>query len=185
MTDLMAKSGHMVDAAALEQKLGVPVVVVLADKGEGLDALRRALERLPQTAPPAARDWMLPTDAEAEVAELAGLLHTHHGLSARQSGAEAVGLLMQPVLRPEEEGRWAPDVLTHLGRDRENFARLGIDFPSLMIEARYAWAQRVTGAALPAPKGPALPRKVSGTDKVDRIVMHPCGAMSCFSASWR
>ena len=173
MTDLTAKSGRTVDAAALQEKLGVPVVVVLADKGEGLDALRFALQRLPQTAPPLPRDWMLPTDAEAEVAELAGLLQTHHHLSARQSGAEAVGLLMQPQLRPEEEGRWAPDVLAHLGKDRENFARLGIDFPALMIEARYAWAQRVSSAALPAAKGPNTSRRVSGTDKVDRIVMHP------------
>jgi ferrous iron transport protein B len=45
MTDVASRRGLTVDADALAQRLGVPVVRMVASRGEGLDALRRALIR--------------------------------------------------------------------------------------------------------------------------------------------
>ncbi len=43
MTDLAPAKGIRIDAGALERRLGVPVVPVMAARGEGIDALRAAL----------------------------------------------------------------------------------------------------------------------------------------------
>ncbi len=43
MTDVAARTGQTVDAAALEKALGVPVRVVLVSKNAGLEALREAI----------------------------------------------------------------------------------------------------------------------------------------------
>ena len=153
---------------ALEAALGVPVRVVLAAKNQGLDTLRAAIAALPHTPPPPRRDWMLPTEAEAEVGELAGMLE-EQGTRPAQSWMEASGLLMQDALRPEEQGRWPAAHRGPLRADQQNFAALGIDFPAAVIEARYAWVKRVVAEVVRKPRraAPTL------TDKVDAVVMHP------------
>lgn len=53
MTDAAEASGVRVDAAALEKHLGgVTVCPVVATTGQGMDALKQALARLPDEAPP-------------------------------------------------------------------------------------------------------------------------------------
>ncbi len=170
MTDIAARTGQTVDAAALEKRLGVPVKVVIADEKLGLNELRDAIQRLPQTPPPPRRDWPLPPLAEEEVTELAGMLQAQHGTPAAQSVAEAVGLLMEKQLRPEEEGRWSGPILQHVGKDQAKFAAAGLDFPAAVVEGRYAWSRQVCDDVLRKPSGR---RKATGTDRIDRVLMHP------------
>ena len=169
MTDVAAKNGHAVDIAALEKTLGVPVRPVQVSKNAGMDALRDAISVLLGTPPPPPRGWVLPTDAEVEVAELSRMLQDQHGTPERQSVTEAVGLLMAEGLRPEEEGRWSASVMRHVQKDKNNLAALGIDFPSAVVESRYAWAGRVGAKVVSKPRraAPTL------TDALDRVLMHP------------
>ena len=169
MMDVAAKNGHAVDVAALEQQLGVPVRPVQVSKNVGMDALRDAIGALGLTPPPPRRGWSLPTDAEVEVAELSQMLQDQHGTPERQSVTEAVGLLMADGLRPEEEGRWSPSVMQHVRADKDNLAILGIDFPSAVVESRYAWAGRIGAKTVTKPRraAPTL------TDSLDRVLMHP------------
>ena len=169
MMDVAAKNGHAVDVAALEQQLGVPVRPVQVSKNAGMDALRDAIGALGLTPPPPRRSWSLPTDAEVEVAELSQMLQDQHGTPERQSVTEAVGLLMADGLRPEEEGRWSPSVMQHVRADKDNLAALGIDFPSAVVESRYAWAGRIGAKTVTKPRraAPTL------TDSLDRVLMHP------------
>ena len=169
MTDVAAKNGHAVNIAALEGALGVPIRPVQVSKNSGMDALRDAIAALSQTPPPPARGWVLPTEAEIEVAELAAMLQDQHGRPPRQSVTEAVGLLMAEGLRPEEQGRWSPAILQHVQADKDNFDALGIDFAGAVVEARYAWAGRIGGKAVTKPRraAPTL------TDALDRVLMHP------------
>ncbi len=78
---------------------------------------------------------------------------------------------MQPALRPEEAGRWSPDIVSHIEEDQAKLAALGIDFTGAVVEARYAWAKRVAGQILVKPTRKA--RRISGTEKIDNIIMHP------------
>ena len=169
MTDVAERTGQALDLVALEATLGVPIRAVRASSGMGLDALREAIAMLPLTPPPPRRDWALPTDAEVEVAELAEMLRVRHGTPPAQSVAEATGLLMADVPRPEEATRWSPPVWEHVAADKAGLALLGIDFPQAVIEARYAWAGRVAGRTVRKPRqaAPTL------TDALDRVLMHP------------
>ncbi len=169
MMDVAHRTGQTVDTDALQRKLGVPVVTVVAAKKTGLEVLRTAMAALPTAAPIPTREWMLPTAVEEEIAELAGMIQAQHRIPATQSFTEATGLLMQETLRPEEEGRWSASILDHARRDQANFATLGIDFATLLVEARYAWAKRVCDQVATSP----LAHKTTLTDRLDRIVMHP------------
>lgn len=169
MTDVAAKTGHLLDIPELEKVLGVPIRPVQISKNLGLSELGAAIAALPNTPPPPHREWVLPTDAEMEIAELSTLLQTEHGTPAAQSAMEAVGLLMTDTLRPEEQGRWEEPIIALVREDKEKLAALGIDFSGVVVESRYAWAGRIAALTVRKPKRPAP----TVTDKIDRILMHP------------
>ena len=169
MTDVAARTGQTIDIEALSATLGVPVCAVLVSKKQGLDTALAAIAHLSETPLPPRRDWMLPTEAEAEVADLSALLRNQHGTKDAQSHEEAVGLLMAEGPRPEEKNRWSAAIWEHIKADKASFKTLGIDFSAAVVEARYAWASRI------AAKTVKKPRKApeTATDRIDRVVMHP------------
>ncbi|MCK6460899.1 MAG: 50S ribosome-binding GTPase, partial [Planctomycetes bacterium] len=67
MVDVAQRSGIPVDAAALEQALGVPVVPVIGRTGWNLPALREALSRARRAA---ARTWRFPAAGEEALASV-------------------------------------------------------------------------------------------------------------------
>jgi len=168
MTDVAARTGQTIDIKALEKTLGVPVRTILVSKKQGLDTVLDAISSLSKTPLPPRRDWLLPTDAEMEVAELSEMLRSE-GAREAQSTEEAVGLLMAEGPRPEERGRWSPAVWQHVQADKANLKTLGIDFSASVVESRYAWAGRVAGKTVRKPRH----RAETVTDKIDRVVMHP------------
>ena len=168
MTDVAARTGQAINIEALEKTLGVPVCAVLVSKKQGLDIVLDAISALPGTPLPPRRDWLLPTDAELEVAELSALLRSE-GAREAQSTEEAVGLLMAEGPRPEELGRWSPAIWQHINADKANFKTLGIDFSASVVESRYAWAGRVAAKTVQKPRR----RTETATDKIDRVAMHP------------
>jgi len=168
MTDVAARTGQTIDIDALEKTLGVPVCTVLVSKKQGLDTVLDAISALAETPLPPRRDWLLPTDAEMEVAELSEMLRSE-GARQAQSTEEAVGLLMAEGPRPEERGRWSPAIWQHVQADKANFKALGIDFSASVVESRYAWAGRVAGKTVRKPRK----RAETATDKIDRVAMHP------------
>ncbi len=169
MTDVAARTGQKVDIEALAETLGVPVRTVLVSKKQGLDTVLEAISRLPETPLPPRRDWMLPADAEEEVAELSQMLEAQHGTKPAQSTEEAVGLLMAAGPRPEEATRWSPAIWEHVQADKANFKTLGIDFSAVVVESRYAWAGRIAAQTVRKPRR----RAQTITDKIDGVVMHP------------
>ncbi len=168
MTDVAARTGQTIDIDALEKTLGVPVCTVLVSKKQGLETVLGAISALSETPLPPRRDWLLPTDAEMEVAELSEMLRSE-GTREAQSAEEAVGLLMAEGPRPEERGRWSPALWQHIEADKANFKTLGIDFSASVVESRYAWAGRVAAKTLRKPRK----RTETATDKIDRVAMHP------------
>ena len=168
MTDVAERTGQKIDLDALEQTLGVPVRAVLVSKKQGLDTALEAIATLAETPLPPRRDWALPTDAEIEVAALSELLR-RHGAKDTQSHEEAIGLLMAEGPRPEEAGRWSPEIWSQIETDKASLKTLGIDFSAAVVEARYAWAGRVAAKTVRKPRRPAE----TATDRIDRVVMHP------------
>lgn len=176
MTDVAASDAIQIDAAMLEEALGVPVRVALASKREGLAELVATLETTAQQKPSPAPGWEVPPRLAEDVAALQMALQQERSLSPRIAFAEAVTLLMQESSNEPTEP--LPARIHELIQDtRVRLADNDIDFATQVIEARYAWiAQVIEGVTQTdtAPKRGHFRLSASAvSERVDRVVMHP------------
>lgn len=169
MTDMAESSGQIVDIPELEKRLGVPVRAIVAGKNIGIEEIRKVIGDLGTTTAPPERDWRLPEAVEEVLTVLSEMLQSGHNVRREQSFSEAAALLMQEKTRPEEAGRWSNPILEQILSDKKQFAEAGLDFPTLLVEARYEWALRVCNDVVKKPHT----RKVTLTDRIDKVVMHP------------
>ena len=164
MTDLAAAQGIAIDVPALAAALGVPVVPIVAAKGEGIDALKAALR--------AALDRRDPARLELNAAVRAAA-------SAFAAEMSAAG---HPLRRPEAErilvdrgGHAEKRLLAAAGAAVE--ARLaairtglaqGRDLATVEARDRYGWINRIVAGV--ETRGPA-PRNYGRI--ADRWLNHP------------
>ncbi len=149
MVDVAEQNGTRIDVPALAEKLGVPVIPMVATQGRGLIELKQALSRTPWLAPAARAP--LP---EAIEREAAGLLPT------QKTRAEALLALTQA----SDDGL-SQDVLAA----RTRLRAAGIDPVSAPVEARYAWIHGVCAGAVRKAEAPRL----SISDRLDAWLIHP------------
>jgi len=169
-TDLAARAGTPVDAAALSAGLGLPVVPVVARSGEGVAALAEALARVAAgERPPHPAPFELDPEAAAAVERAVALVGPH------VPTPYPVGWVAHKVLEGDAEvlqlaQRWLPAAehaaLAALSAESDGAAMA-------LAGARYAWAGRAARAATlqAGPRG--LTAAERGTDRLDRIALHP------------
>ena len=171
MADTLEKEGTVLNPAALEKAVGVPVRSVVASKKQGLEALLETIAEfisVPSVPMPA---WRMPEEARDIIDTLQTVLQEEHLLPERAAFAEAVSLLIQ-----ENAGAsivpTTPVVRRVLNDVRLRLADKEIDFASQVIEARYNWIANVCTGVL---HRPIQPRRspLSTNERVDRVVMHP------------
>ncbi len=171
MVDEARRSGLEPDVPALERELGVPVVPVVARKGEGTDALLRAVAAVLHDPARGTRDrelWTPEPALAADVAAVAEALPAEwHGGDERRRDALALWALLS--LDPDDELIEIPPVLRDAVESRR--ARATADGRTIdreVIAARYAWIDaRVTETVRDR-------RRVRRwTDRLDRFLLHP------------
>jgi ferrous iron transport protein B len=86
MMDLVARQGREIDTALLQERLGIPVVPIQANKKLGLERLKQTLLESVQNGPPP-RPTVFPEAFETEVNNIARWLSEHAGL--RQARKQA------------------------------------------------------------------------------------------------
>ena len=150
MGDTAARRGIFVDAVALTESLGVPVLPIHAASRAGIQELVRHLASLRTADPPPRRQWQLPAVVEGEANELAELLTTKHHLRKEVAFAEAIALLGMPegprhVIHRE---RWDNEIQNHLHQDQERLSKAGVDTVTLIAEARYTDIGRIVARTL-------------------------------------
>lgn len=171
MIDDARRSGLEPDAEALSRELGVPVIPLVARKGEGVDPLRRAIASVlhdPERGRRSAPLWA-PNDALAgDVAEVAEALpRAWHDDDARRRGALALWALLS--IDPDDELVDLPDSLrTAVDERRERAATEGRSIEREVIEARYAWIDGCVATSVNDRR-----RVVEWTDRIDRLLLHP------------
>jgi ferrous iron transport protein B len=171
MVDLLERSGQEIDAALLARELGVPVVPVVANRGIGLDLLRRVIDETlahPQRAQPGPR-WRPQDPLAADVESVAERVPSawHRGSSARARAFALWGLL---TLDHEDEVADAPRELRERVRGARTAADLrGRDIEEEIIRGRYSWIDREAARCVHSTRA-ASP---SLTDRVDRVLLHP------------
>jgi ferrous iron transport protein B len=157
MIDEAEKNGIWIDANALSEKLGVPVVPTVAAKGYGLDELKRVLEKALRSRPLFSPvPW--PESIRSALRELEGA-----------NPAERVRLLFD--LESELPGRWKEkgiDLSSRLADAREKLRRDGLDPVRIEAELRYAHLDRLLEGIVKGESKEVSPT----TDRLDRVLTH-------------
>lgn len=173
MTDVAERLGLEIDVRALERELGIPVVPMVASRGQGLDTLRARLEAA--APPPPERRWRLPAPFGAEVERLAEMLRRR--ALCRPGAAFFVALsLLSPGghLDPLADD---PGVREVMDRALQRLEAADVDPAAVPAEARYAW---ITAVCTRSSRQGEIP--VTWSDRVDRVATHRVGGFLLFFA---
>lgn len=173
MVDRLEQEGVRIDVDALAARLGVPVVPIAAAKGEGIDALKRALDEILRT--PRAPHLVLTPALEDAVTELTRRLG--------ELGVQASGIELRRALI--DAGGYAEQRLTQrvgaalepmLAELRQQVGG-GRSLATLEARDRYSWIQaQLKGIE---ERGPA-PRRAA-LDAADRVLNHPVLGTALFA----
>lgn len=159
MTDLAAARGIHIDTARLSERLGVPVIPVVAIHPETVQPVVAAIEQALGAEPPKVR-VPLPDTLLAETAQV----QAGAGIPLRH--AEALRVLI------DQEG-YAEAQCVKQGGDRQAIqqarARLraaGLDPAAAEVRVRYAWVDRLLADVVIR----SVPRSKSRTARLDRLL---------------
>ncbi len=177
MMDVATRSGLKVDAAILEEEMGVPVVPIVATRGEGIEALKSAVSKVVRQGPrPRPLRSELPEAAEADLAELeAAVGSSFAGDTEATRRAYALWALLSVG---GDELRGIPGgVRERVLAIQERAASAGRDLDLEIIGTRYALLDRVTQRALTRP----LSARTSWTERIDSVLTHPLWGLLSFA----
>ncbi|MCE9593687.1 MAG: ferrous iron transport protein B [Planctomycetes bacterium] len=179
MIDALESNGLEIDRAVLARELGVPVVAVSGRTGEGLDELRTVVAKMlddPSRGRPGAR-WRIEDGVlDADVRTVTKFVPEtwHRGSEAR---ARALALWSLLSIDERDELADAPSDLRASVTSRRRFAAAaGREIESEIIRGRYSWIDARTPLFIKQrPTG-----KVSVTDRIDRVLLHPLVGFALF-----
>ncbi len=153
-----------IDVPELAHALGIPVVPLVAKRGQGIDTLGRACETA-MTLPLPVRQFVLPHAVDEALAPVVDRLE-RGGLSPSAARLEALRLMSVTHAEPhlaqmdgvDEARRHAATTL----------AQIGIAPARLEADARYRWIDTVIARAVRShtPSGRSL------SDRIDAVVLH-------------
>lgn len=171
MTDVARENGLEVDVGRLREALGVPVIPMVASKGEGLSELRVLLNTLPHSLAGVGDARALlkvapPIEREAAALEQRIVsLGSHHARTAR---AEALLLLGDDRNLAHSLPRAGGDLLEAVHEARARLEEQGIDWRSVLIEARYAAVSGIFERCVRE----TSPDRETSSDRLDRVLTH-------------
>lgn len=175
MWDVAEERGLKIDAAALESRLGIPVVKCSAHRKAGVSEIQAAVQRAvtagPRTIPvlfPAA----FATESQQLVEKLAGWGHPQTPPYVRERLLLDVG----GWLESHYGGQHAHDLFQHLQHARERLAAAGCKVPMIEARTRYAWAREILQGLVNQP----ATRPVTFSDRVDQWLTHRVVGLASF-----
>ena len=166
MMDLARRAGVAIDAAKLEEQLGVPVITCEAVHNRGVVELRIAMSRA--ELPLARHRWDVPAPIAPAVAELqAGLVD--EGRPPLVARAEALLLLTDfDTVRVAGSTPLGNRTASVLEAWRRRWSAEGTDWSAALIKSRYEAINVLCQGVVdrPAPKGLSL------SDRIDALLVH-------------
>lgn len=163
MIDVADRQGLQIDYDALSQRLGVPVVLIQANRGLGLSELVEAVEK-------AARSVQLPKPVpfpelfEAEVSALCETLGPAVPFFLVRRALLDVGGHIEGDL----SARYGERLTRQLHAARERLQAAGYPVPALEARVRYSWLRAALAGVVRSPS--VRPR--TWTDRIDYILTH-------------
>jgi ferrous iron transport protein B len=176
MLDVARDRRIHIDVKGLETRLGCPVVPIVANRGDGIDAIKRTIAaRLKAPSPPAI-DLDFGSDVEWGVAQLCPSLDAPAAAAGVDPRWLAVKLLEDDLGAkahvPEALRAEAARIAEHV------YKRSGEDCDILIADARYGLANAVMRGTVT--REGVVRRTVS--DRIDRVVLHRALGVPIFLA---
>ena len=176
MMDVVRKNGDTIDTEMLSRKLGCRVVEISALKNDGItDALDVAIEAVKDGNRVPSHNFSGDVEhALAHIEEAAV-----HGLPEERQRWYAVKIFERDE-KVLEELKLDPEKLAHIEKDIERVEKLlDDDAEGIIANERYVYVTHVTEACY---KRKAKGRKMSISDKIDRVVTNRWAALPIFAA---
>ncbi|MEM7136657.1 MAG: ferrous iron transport protein B [Myxococcota bacterium] len=175
MMDAADKLGLKIDAEALSEAIGAPVVPVTATKRRGLDQLREAVRAHlgRASAPPPALAY--PPALESDLTQLVPLVERWRP-DASPARVRALALWCMLSLGEDSLEGVPDDVrsLVHELRTTADAAGRNLDLE--VIAPRYAWIEAQSSKALAAP-----PPTKTASERIDAVLTHPVTGVLVFA----
>jgi ferrous iron transport protein B len=183
MTDVAAEMGVLVNAAKLQEQLGVPVIVVCIPAHRGVDELKVAIAAAPLRTRPALK-LPLPPIIDEKTHELAQILLDEKlavSLVAAQYHAHML-ITTGPDLEATDIYNRNPRVQAYLTEATEDLIELGVDAVSAEVEAHYTLIGSIIETTVTQlPSGPKNTRRRNVSDRLDQILTHKIGGLLIFA----
>lgn len=179
MMDAAERQGLVIDAEALSEMLGVPVVPIVASKRRGVDELLLALEgQLREAERPTGLRPSYPDAIEADLQALEPTLRTWMPeLSAERTRALGLWCLLS---LGSDELRGVPELVRQqVSSLRHAAAEKGRNVELEIVSSRYAAIERAVGP-LVARRGDAEAR-ASVAERLDDVLTHPVAGLAIFA----
>jgi len=171
MTDVATENGHDIDAAHLSKALGVPIFPVVANKGEGVKALRDAIiaAGTRKNSPVVPKQFCaLPGAFTVEVTTLAGKLIQAFPESCFQSRSEALLVLSDEKFLPLSGTHYPEAIRSAVVSARLRLDKEKVDWRSVAIEVRYARIAEIQQAVTTE----TFAEKETLSDRLDHVLTH-------------
>lgn len=166
MSDIASERGLTIRTEILGRALGVPVIGLAANKGEGLATLRAEIERIlagRDVTTPRPFQWLSPDSPFAQEAiTLGGLEH------ANGTGAKIPAQLIGTALLSESAPGSSEKIRAAVLSARSALATIGIDAMSFEATARYQWINAIVKRACIQAHSDAQ----RWAERVDALVTH-------------
>jgi len=167
MMDIATTRGVQIDVARLSKQLGVPVVPIQANKGQGLDVLKATLAEVAQgVRGPSSEAIGVPFPAafEREIVSL-----------GEQVGQDVPPFLVRRLLLDvggytEERitGRNGQTLRDQVASARQRLAAAGCPVPAVEARTRYGWIREKIAGCVERPRQ----RTESWSDRIDHVLIH-------------
>jgi ferrous iron transport protein B len=170
MVDVAEQNGTVIDVPALQERLGVAVVPMIASKGAGFVELKQTLSK--GSLPTPKFHAAMPEAIEREVRALA------QRLAVRSDAARSEALLLLTLSDRAHIAEAVSDsgIVDEVVAARERLRAEGIDPMAAPVEARYEWIHEICAGSVRQPDQPAL----SISDRLDAYLTHPFFGWAAF-----
>lgn len=177
MWDVAVDRGLTIDVAALERKLGIPIIRTEAHRRTGTDAVRDAMvaavARGPVTPP-----RVFPPQFYEEAGKLGAALRESTGKEVPPYLIERLLLDVGGYVELEFVAHGLADLPQRLTDARERLKAAGCRVPAIEAKARYAWAKQSLAGVLTQP----AERAVTRSDRIDHWLTHGVFGLLVFAA---
>ncbi len=166
MMDIAKSRNIEIDVPGLSEKLGCPVIPVVASKNEGIETLKSAINKASKEKSISATQIVYPLEIQEAVKELIPVVE--EAIQGKKADANwvAVKLLEGDRLASRMVGNYTDEIAEHHRKDIEN--KLGEEPDIVVADTRYGFINDLTKDIV---KKPSQVKKTT-SDKIDRVVLN-------------